>query len=116
MTEAQLKARIAAERQIIRALCAHCIKVGFMLSYNDGEEWAVKLSRDLKAIMEHVGSTDEATITIRDNNGERIGGVSLVYGNDGYDVIADYTVNDQMEEIMHCIKPVIDKVENRLTR
>lgn len=51
---------------------------------------------NLAAIMDGLMSTDEDTLAVysRDGGGDwkRTGSVLLIYGNDGHDVIADYSV------------------------
>jgi hypothetical protein len=120
MTEAQLKARMAAERQIIRALCKAAIAAGGTVSYSDGEDWPVKRSKDIKAVMAEVHSTDEAYLLIRDADGNKFVTVFLVYGNDGYDVCSDWswpvTKEAEVEEFMKPISELADRIESRMTR
>lgn len=89
--------RIKLEKKIVRKMCKDGIAKGWTVSVNDGEEWTIKRSKDMKAIMKAVMTTDEDIIRFRDGTGERVGDVYLVYGNDGWDVISDYSSNPVME-------------------
>jgi hypothetical protein len=89
-----LAARIAGERKAVRALCKAALDKGFTLSYNDGEEWAVKQSYKLSDIMKHVHSTDEARLTVRDSEARARVTFYLVYGNSPEEVISDYGYGD----------------------
>ncbi len=40
----------------------------------------------------------------------QIGWVRFIYGNDGWDVISDYTTN--LEPVMKLVQPLIDRLEN----
>ena len=50
--------------------------------------------------MKQLHACDEEGLIFHDAEGRRVGVVSLVYGNGGYDVIADHTVNDQMTALV----------------
>ena len=65
---------------------------GFTLSVYDGEEYTVKKSRDYTEIVAALRSTDNDELVVRKDN-ERIGAISLIYGECGYDVISDYSVS-----------------------
>ncbi|ABI60827.1 hypothetical protein [Nitrosomonas eutropha] len=85
------------ERQIARSAVNALIKAGYSVAVFDGEEIALEAARDIGAIMDAMFSTDEdclfAMITMKDGKKKRVGWVSFVYGNAGYDVISDYTTN-----------------------
>jgi hypothetical protein len=90
MTGSELSANIAGERKVIRALCKAALAKGFTLSYNDGEEWAVKRTSKLSDIMAEVHSTDEGLLLIRDSEAKKRANFYLIYGNSPDEVIADY--------------------------
>jgi len=94
MTGSELSARIAGERKVVRALCKAALAKGFTLSYNDGEEWTVKQSTKISDIMSEVHSTDEAKLTVRDNEARARVTFYLVYGNSPEEVISDYGYGD----------------------
>lgn len=110
-----LKTRISLERQILRATAKLLKANGFFMILNDGEENCQKEPTDSVPIimksamstdMDHLKAyqlTDPANPTSTCFNGryQRIGVIDFVYGNDGWDVIADYSValEPQMQEI-----------------
>ena len=95
-----IKLRQELERRIIRAIVKEALAVGITVSVYDGEEWTVKNSEKLSDIMKAVMTTDEDTLRFNRCSGERIGDVLLVYGNDGWDVIADHTESIAMNNIL----------------
>lgn len=70
----------------------------FTLDVHDGEETTVRKSRDLTEIMDALGTVDEESIVVRRaDTGKYVGSIYLVYGNDGWDVMADYSMSlDEM--------------------
>lgn len=96
------------ERRVIRAFVKSALADGCEISVYDGEDFCLKRSSSEKDIMAAIMSTDEDSFVLR-KNGERIGSVQLVYGNDGYDVIADYSVS--LEYLMADANSVADKAE-----
>jgi hypothetical protein len=107
-----LARRIRTEGKIARKLVAELLARRFSVSVNDGEEWTVNRSTDKAEIVGALFSTDEDIIRGFRPDGSTIGMAYLVYGNDGYDVINDYTANGEMEEIMEeVINPYCDKLE-----
>lgn len=106
VSDESIRARILMERAIVRHLVRSVLartEAEYSLSVFDGEEWAIVRSRDLAAVMAEIGACDEERLAIRrgtDAEAERIGSVFLVYGNDGWDVIADNTCSDTMTELL----------------
>jgi hypothetical protein len=93
--------RIEIERAIVERLVSDALFFhGYTVSYSDGEALTVERSRDIGPIMAQLHRHPEESLTFHDADGHRVGAVSLVYGNDGYDVIADHTVNDQMAALV----------------
>lgn len=99
ITDEDVKKRQKIERRIL----THCVKEllandrNFYLGLNDGEETVVKHSRDIAAILKAAFSTDEDCLLIYLIGGDgepkerHTGWIQFVYGNSGWDVIADYT-------------------------
>ena len=106
-----LAKRIRTEGRICAALIDAVLAKGATISINNGEEYSVKRSTDKTAIMAGMFETDSDTLLARDAEGERLGWWDLVYGNDGYDVISDYSANDFCEAIWEELKPTIEKAE-----
>lgn len=87
-----VQARIAIEKRIVRRVIDDALKDGFALSVDDGEEVTVDRSTDAEKIMGATMTTDEDALIFY-KGGERVGTVWFVYGNDGFDVISNYTVS-----------------------
>lgn len=88
-----VKRRQLIERRIIRCLVRDMISDGLWISVFDGEATTVKRSRDVAEIMGALQTVDEESLIVRRAPGAPpIGSVFLVYGNDGWDVIADYSI------------------------
>lgn len=81
------------ERKIIKAAVTSLIREGFNISVWDGESYQIKNSITVGGVMAAIMSTDEDTLIVRDSHDTPMGKIFLVYGNDGYDVIHDYSVN-----------------------
>lgn len=100
MSDTNVKNRIALERRIVSRIVKDAIDLGYTISVFDGESYPIQGSADYRAVMRSAFSTDEDTLIFREQ-GRRIGSVYLVYGNDGYDVVANYTDNPEVEKILH---------------
>ena len=108
------KIRQKIERRIVLAIVRELLGAGFALSVYDGEETTVKESVDFNEIKAALFTTHEDWLYTNlipervkemkeqaKQNGNDPGGiplkphgwVRLVYGNDGWDVLSDYTVN-----------------------
>ncbi len=101
-----IKMRQEVERKIVGQFVKDALAAGHRLavSLERGYDLDEMLngSRDEAAIMEHAFSGDEAHIFVQPAEGATIdkndqvvsiGWVYVVFGNDGYDVISDYTTN-----------------------
>lgn len=93
-----VKMRQKVEREIALAAVTQLIDAGFGLNINNGgdEPELEAPSRDIDIIMETMFATDEDRLLVFPV-GPRpyacVGWIFFVYGNDGYDVISDYTTN-----------------------
>ena len=87
-----LQTRIAIEKRIVHRVVKDALRAGYSVSVFDGEEFTLNHSTDSKTILAALMTTDEDTIRLHDKDGNYQGAVFFVYGNDGYDVIADYSV------------------------
>jgi hypothetical protein len=103
--------RIKMERAIISRLVKDGLKLGYVVSVCDGEEWTVKKSKSYKAVMNAIQTTDEDILRFRKENGELVGSFYMVYGNDGYDVISDYSDNELSNELIKGADSLSDKYE-----
>jgi hypothetical protein len=92
-----VKRRVAVEKRIVKHTVKSLLAAGFELAVHDGEEWHERTTDTAKlhkALME----TDEDRLFVYKADGHKgrrdwFGWVFFVYGNDGYDVISDYTTN-----------------------
>lgn len=103
--------RIALETQIVNKLLAEILIAGHRVRIENGGDEDFE-SNDLNLLMKEVNATDEEYINIVDSvTGDIIGWFWLVYGNDGYDVIADHTCNNDTMAIVDKVQPLIDQLE-----
>jgi hypothetical protein len=110
ITMSMVKMRQEVERKIAKALVVDALKTGFVVSVDNGEEESAKFD-DVKSILNAMFLTDEERLYMwNPTNGKMIGWVYLVYGNSGWDVISDYTVN--LEPIMAGANKIADHYES----
>ncbi|MCW5679587.1 hypothetical protein [Rhizobium sp.] len=110
--ERALARRLKAEKRMSVALVTACLKRGFVISVSDGEDWPVKRSENKAEILAALFSTDEDVIVIRTEDGVKAGWFQLIYGNDGHDVVSDYSSNDTCDAIWNeVLRPLSDKIE-----
>jgi hypothetical protein len=93
-----VKMRQEVERKIAKAAIKQLLAAGYTLGVNDGEEITIHHSRDAQAIEAAMFTTDEDYLFVyvkgdnrRDTRPQYW--VRFVYGNDGWDVINDYSVH-----------------------
>jgi len=104
-----IAARQKMERQIARKVVTSGIAAGYQLSVFDGGEVTVARSTTVSEVMAGLFTTDDDRLLFfRPGEAQPCGWVWLVYGNDGWDVVNDYTTN--LESVM---KPA-DKLADRL--
>jgi hypothetical protein len=82
---------------IVEQLVKDSLAAGYQIGVHDGEEFALKSSDDASAIMAALFSVDEERL-IYWKDGKGAGWVFLVHGNDGWDVICDYSMS--LEHVM----------------
>jgi hypothetical protein len=92
-----VKMRQEVERKIIHQVVDSLLEAGFSISIdngdNNGNVYELEASRSRRAIRAALYQTDDERIYAIDAKGRTFGWVYFVYGNDGWDVISDYTVN-----------------------
>ncbi len=91
--------RQLVERKIASALIRDGLFAGYSISVDidSGRECVLEKSINRKEILNAMFSVDEEFLIFYKDN-KQVGWVFFVYGNDGWDVISDYTVN--LEHIM----------------
>lgn len=91
------------EVKIAKKTIAAFLEAGYSLGVFDGEEVALRRCTDAGKVFEAMFSTDDDHLLVYESGekGKKIGWVRFVYGNDGYDVINDYTTNleNQMQNV-----------------
>ena len=93
--------RVEIERAIVKRIVRSAFAAGYSVTVHDGDAISLVRSRSLSGVMAAVMTTDEDTLIFRDKETEaRIGQVSLVYGNCGWDVISDHTDSKVMESML----------------
>lgn len=104
-----LEERKAVEKRIASAVIRSGLNAGYTITVNDGEGMPVKRSSDHDVILAAMFSVDEEHLEFF-KEGKRVGWVFFVYGNDGWDVICDHTVNlsDILEEANRIADEVAD--------
>lgn len=103
--------RMKVEADIVGRVVDAMRGAGFALRVNDGESMRPeKPTTDRAAIVAELIETDDDLLEIFEvippggaKPYRRIGWVRFVYGNDGYDVVSDYTTN--LEQLL---KPIND--------
>ena len=80
------------DARIVRKLVRAILAAGYTVSVNDdyecGGEWVLKASKSYAAIVNCLGTTGGDFLRIRDDNGQNVGCVVLIYNGDG-DVVQD---------------------------
>lgn len=89
--------RMGIEQKIIRRAVTDILGKGYKVSLYDGGEFTVKRSTDLNLILNAIQTTDRDMLKVYDGDA-LIGTIILIYGNDGHDVIADYSLS--LEEVL----------------
>ena len=113
-TQADVRRRIAVERRILRATVKTLLAAGYFVSINNSGvpgEYEIERSRDLAAIMKAAMLTDDEWVVAHREPGaglEMLGWVRLVYGNDGWDVIADYSMS--LDDVLKPVNELTDRL------
>lgn len=84
--------RQKVERTICSVLIREAVKAGYRLSVYNGEEFVTGQTTDRLELLKAMFSVDEEHLYFY-KDWKRVGWVFLVYGNDGWDAINDYTTN-----------------------
>lgn len=81
------------EKQIVQAAVEGLVAAGYQVAVFNGEEVAQAPTSDIQSVMQTLFACDEEWLFVYDSSEKRVGTVVLVYGNDGWDVIADNSIN-----------------------
>ena len=104
--------RMRMEKRMASALVKAILRWGYSVTIDNGEAKEIVKSTSYREIMDVMCQTDEEHVVLYDEAGKRHGWFYLVYGNDGWDLVADYGVNDVTDAIWNqVISPLADKLE-----
>lgn len=119
-TEKRLEKRIAAEKAITKALAKECFSIGGLSStkiyvnYGNFED-SICCDNPLQ-VWKAATEVDECWLIVKNQyTAATLGCFFLVYGNDGFDCIADMSVNEFSNKIDKALKPLTDKWEKALS-
>lgn len=85
--------RQQTERRIVTAVIDRLLHENFELALNNGgDDFEVDYTRDRQQLLNSIMLTDDEYLHVRRNE-VFFGWVRFIYGNDGWDVIADNTSN-----------------------
>lgn len=124
--------RITAERAIARCVIKAAIAKGYYVGICNGEDDETPITRgqSLNWLVDFLHQCDEDLLVIRglepgkNGKGYKVGTVTLIYGNGGYDVLSDWswveTTERNTEAVMNEICGAADTTakawENKLAR
>lgn len=105
-----IETRHSIEKQIAIAAAQGLIDAGYSVAVYDGEEIAQEDTTDINKIKDALFATDEDHLMAY-KDGSLRGSVSLIYGNDGWDVMADYSTS--LEPALLAANELADKLEKQ---
>lgn len=93
--------RVQIERTILCKIVDSALREGYLVSIsNGGEGMEVDKSSSLITILDHLHNCDVEHIYFHKEDGSFVGSVVMVYGNDGWDAVADYSCNKEIDVIL----------------
>ena len=99
------------ERRIVKAVVRAALSAGYSIDlYNGGDGWELLRETNRVKIFRELFATPCETIYLRGPSGTRHG-IAFVYGNDGWDVIADYSPS--LDELLAPIFRLCNKLEDQ---
>lgn len=102
-------ARIRMEKRIVKSLVNELSTNGLLMTVDHGDGDEFDLTGDVKQILPALLQCDEENLRVYSKEGWFMGVFNLVYGNDGYDVICDYTM--KLEQYIPETLALIEKLE-----
>ena len=111
-----VRKRQEIEVAIVTKVVDDALKAGYILDVDDGGGGiALRRSRDRKAVLDALMNTDDDSLHLRrfNSDGAQVehGWVRFVYGNDGWDVISDYSLN--IEDVLAGANKLAEELEGR---
>lgn len=104
--------RIAIEKTIVTQVIDSALAIGDFigLETSDGEEIMESFTKDREKILDNVFACDDARIFLSKDGVKYYGWILCVYGNDGVDVLSDYTTN--LEELLTEANRIGNQIED----
>ena len=106
----ELLPRARRELQMVNRLLRDAKAAGYTITISDYEEEKGGTPEDLK---DALFGLDEAHVILH-KDGKRIGWVFLVFGNDGWDLISDYSANARVESLLKGCFALSDRLSSRM--
>jgi len=104
-----LHTRITIERAVFRKAVETLLAAGFELRVHEGGDWACARTTDPKVLEDAMMSTDEDRLyAFRPDNAAPFGWVYFVYGNTGWDVVADHTA--KLDAFLTPVDAYVDQI------
>ena len=107
-----MEKRQRIEKEIVRQVVESLTAAGFKLNIDvDGDYTLLIPTNDVEKLVGAMFQTDEERLYVfREGQKNPFGWVFFVYGNDGWDVIADFTVN--VEDYLTDAMTMADNFQN----
>jgi hypothetical protein len=102
-------------RRMAHHIADACIATGCTVSLDnggmeDGDGFAIQ-TKDASALKKEMWATDEERLIMHDANGKCVGWIFLVYGNDPWELVSDYSDNPATEALMEGVNAYSEKME-----
>lgn len=105
-----VKMRMMVEREIVTMIIDDALAAGYEIAVDNGGDGFEYRGTDKARITDHTFAADDARLYLfRPGEKKSVGWVYCVYGNDGWDVISDYTTN--LEKLLEGAFTVSKKYE-----
>lgn len=101
-------ARIRMEKRIVKSLVTELSTKGLLMTIDHGDGDELDRTGDVKQVLSVLLQCDEENLRVYSKEGWFMGVFNLVYGNDGYDVICDHTM--QLEQYIPETLALIEKL------
>lgn len=92
------------EAAIALELAHALIREGYRISVNDGEEFVLNDSTNVEEVLLAMFSTDQEYWYVSTEVNSYDMFIRFIYGNDGYDVVSDYSIG-----IERIVDPILDR-------
>ena len=100
----------ADEAKVVGKLIDEGMALGYTVSVYDGDEWTVKCSANKVEILEALDTTGIDRVRFYEGV-DSVGTFLLVYGNEPYYVINDFSDNPKSVALFNKVEPLIDELE-----